>query len=215
MVIDKVGLIPIDKYIDCQSYKLLTKEMTIAYTLRNYSVDLEEYINGLDDNIFIRYDVYKIFNETNPLRIDYDDSRVCFQNHARNRYLKFYEKEYWLHDNDYLFRYMLADEVHHIYPLIFGGCNEITNLIFINKRNHDLLHNNPLENIEKYCHQAVDYLYYIYNTLLYTFIDKYEINKFEDNKKLLVNIINTYIEEEMMYFYSYIIKENGGGNCVA
>ena len=94
-----------------------------------------------------------------------------------------------------------AAHVHHIYPLMHGGNNNIRNLIHVNEYNHALLHNNPLDYIEKYCFQAIDYLMFLYS--YEHFQDIMESNGLFNIRKqeILTKILLEIITDEMLIFY--------------
>ena len=100
-------------------------------------------------------------------------------------------------------------DIHHIFPLIYGGSNNILNLVYISKFTHNVLHNNPLENIEKYCYQAYDYLAYLGYINGFKYLnDLYKIGDYVKSKKLMVQMYKGAIEQEMDKFYEYIQRQN-------
>jgi len=53
--------------------------------------------------------------------------------------------------------------IHHIFPVVYRGVNLFENLVSVSDFQHDILHSNPFEHIEKYCNIAVDYLSFLYS----------------------------------------------------
>jgi len=85
------------------------------------------------------------------------------------------------------------------------GGNNPKNLIGVIGLFHDLLHKNPLQHIEKYCYQAVDYLKYLAYWNIKEIWDKYNVDLFDDNMKR--KIFESGLENEMNLFYEKITEE--------
>ena len=71
---------------------------------------------------------------------------------------------------------------------------------------HTILHNNPLEHIEKYCYQSVDYLRTLIKCKPTYLYEKYKLDQYDDTyfKSQLLKLA---IETEMNDFYGLISEE--------
>jgi len=150
--------------------------------------------------------------------IEKDDlSREYFTKYARKYYGNFIEyveenycdyswnDEFKLSKKDCVFKLLNAKDVHHIFPLVYGGDNSLQNLIHISNYTHKILHMNPLEKIKKYCYQAIDYMYWMCNYNLINVYEKYNIfNLCNNDVNIASKLILNRIEEEMLFFYNYL-----------
>lgn len=178
----KVGLIPIKDYLYILEQRLYCPEYAIEYTRKFYDVDITEYI----DLIFWEFntDIYKYYEEHHQVKVQDDKSRKWFNSYGRKRYSKFY-KSY--KENDKLYdliedRFAVSDVIHHIYPLVYGGSNNLLNLIPVTDRFHKILHKNPYEHEERFCFQAVDYLSYLMSIDKFASIYlEHDLQRYKDN----------------------------------
>lgn len=101
-----------------------------------------------------------------------------------------------------------ASEVHHIHPLMYGGSNQLENLLALSGWTHKLLHRNSLEKHKKYCFHALDYLNYIGNYSFFYHMDKNNIfNKSNGVPEIAGEMMSNVFEEEM-YLYYHELKNN-------
>lgn len=215
----RINNMPISQIINFLSHRSYTQQMTINYIKKHYNLDISEEVKRLENEggkILALWEfsksIYERFLKENP-RDDYEPhSRDYFKNKGRNYYLKFAKWCGHLPNKDFLNTWVSMDEVHHIHPLVYGGSNDLENLIHISKFNHDILHLNPLEKYEKYNHQAICYLWYLYSDWIAEknkwFVEKYDLMRFKDRSpSFLVDMYKASIKEEMSEFYSNLQKE--------
>lgn len=191
------------------SYREFTKQRSIDYINEIYNTDISEVINEYKLLDWLEIDIYDNYRNLNPLPDNYSNDRDYFSNKGRTYYINFIHNIGHLFDKDYLCHLYNSSEVHHIYPLVYGGGNELENLIHINNFHHNLLHENPLENDKRFCFQAIDYLYYINcpwnqdkNKILN---DKYSMEKVKDKSpQYQFNFYKNMISQEMNDFYENI-----------
>lgn len=207
-MIDKIGLIPINAYIRNLDLRNYGSSMIVQYTKNIYELNIEnelrqyEEIHGSLWNGNLN--IYDKFEKENPLSEPDDYSREYFNKYTKKQFNKF-KKINIEFQEDRLVPLFKPKDIHHIFPLMYGGSNKLLNLIYISKFSHDLLHENPLEHIKKYCFQACDYLTYLGSAKGFKFLNKeYDLNKYIDNKILIVQMYKGAIEEEMYKFYKYI-----------
>jgi hypothetical protein len=199
-----MGKVTMEDYLFYLTWKRrFNEELIIKHTYNVYEVDISENINSH----FVWYEekrnIYQTFLNENPLTKNDDYSRQYFNSYARNRYLKFIDHTYFSNE-DCLTHHQDYEEIHHIFPLVYGGSNAIENLIHISHFNHGLLHENPLEKNEKMCHQALDYLGCLYSpqSTLRIFT-KYDIGEF--SYRMTNDIFKSCIREEMRIYYENIL----------
>jgi hypothetical protein len=215
-LIRKVGLIPIDNYIRILDLRNFGRSMIIAYTKKNYNLDITKELQHYENTVGKLWNgdlnIYELFDTNNPFKEIDDGTRKYFNKYGRKRFLKFTDQYEELINEDKAIVTFKPKDVHHIFPLLYGGKSNLLNLTYINNFTHDILHLNPLENISKYCFQAFDYLSYLGSIDLYNLKfsglkllnDKYKISNYLQNKTLLHNMYCGAIEEEMNIFYKYI-----------
>jgi hypothetical protein len=191
-------------------HKHYNKELTNNHIKTFYDLDISDLLDN--DDVFYwvwnKDDIYKEHLTKYPRKEFNEDSRDYFNSRGRSYFLKFIKN----HNEDFVNGLMKTSVVHHVHPLYAGGTNRLENLICISDHNHDLLHMNPMEIIEKYCHQAVDYLWYLYSAWdtdkNKRILDKYKITEIvesnEDNHSFIVDVYLSAIKSEMMEFYKYI-----------
>ena len=193
----------------------------IKYTKEIYDIELTEkdvrsngcesiHLNIIDENIFDE------FRKEKSINIEEDDcSREYFNNKARTQYLNFLKYIKIKYINDFSKNYMKrcfgislrkASEVHHVHPLIYGGNNQLENLLAISGWSHRLLHNNPLEKHKKYCFHALDYLNFIGNYCFFYYMDKNNIFNKSNNVPEVAGIMMSNAFEEEMYLYYHELK---------
>jgi hypothetical protein len=182
--------------------------MIINYTKDIYGLDITEELKQYESEHGKLwngdFNIYDNFDKENPVDTPDDNTRDYFVKHAKKRFEKFIEKHEELQE-DRLLPLFEPKDIHHIFPLVWGGSNKLSNLIYISRFTHDLLHKNPLENIEKYCYQACDYLAYLGWINGFDYLDNlYNLKQHMESKKLLVQMYKGAIEEEMDKFYTYI-----------
>lgn len=175
------------------------KELAIAHTKKIYNVDLTDILNNQTYYWDYKQNNYEAFTQSfNSLRED-DGTRNYFNSHGRRRYERFMSFV-GFNSDDCLSDYFTYSDIHHIFPLGYGGKNNIENLIHLSNFHHDLLHQNPLELNETCCHMAVDYLGYLYHEVnIYKIIVKYELAKY--SREMIPSLLRSCIEEEMRLFY--------------
>lgn len=227
MIYTEINGIPIDVYFRCLNAKGFNKERAINYTKEIYNIDITETFNDKYKYIFYFFsDIFDKFYDNIEFKKG-DTTRKYFNNVAKNKYYKF-ALEYNERGAKYDFfipiqllisgdekanKFFETSVIHHIHPLMYKGTNDIENLINVNDFNHNLLHMNPLEEYKIYCHQAVDYLFYLwdYNTGLKYIYENYIINC---NDKIKHKIIKLAFETEMQTFYKRLEDNlNNGQSC--
>lgn len=197
--------IPLDKYLLILDSRLYDRDYSIEYTKRIYDLDISN-INNQSFRWFTSVNAFDKFNEKYPMP---DKSN---RGSSINRYIRFYKK---YHEPDCVYDLIINcfvkyREVHHILPVCYGGSNELVNLIPVYKRNHNILHKNPLEHIEKYCFQAVDYLSYLWRFKLAESIEDKNLTdqfKVKELTNFHISIAEGVIEEEMDIFYKKIERD--------
>lgn len=191
-------------------HKMLNKELSIKYIKENYHIDISSIIDTYEWD-WIEEDVYSSFIKTHP-REDFNNTRRYFESKGRTYYLNFSKSINYSIKKDQLNGLVKANTVHHIYPLVYGGTNHLENLIQVSTFSHDILHENSREKEERFCHQAVDYLWYLYCPWItdkekYIF-KKYKLNEMND---MAINFkMDSYfaaIKNEMVEFYERINKD--------
>lgn len=198
------------------------EELIINYGKKVYNKDISkilktEYCTELIDGFKLRNNLYDDFSDLNPIKKPDDKSRKYFNACGSKRYIKWIEylnihntnKDYNLKypytERCLILPYLNFTQIHHIYPLNYDGDNSIFNLIHVCDFVHNTLHLNPLEHIEKYCRQAVSYLYYICNFKLFEINKKYNIAKISNsNKELSTKMTFDAINNEMYIFYKQL-----------
>ncbi|MGD6876994.1 HNH endonuclease [Bacillus infantis] len=201
--------IPLPMYLHyLKERRHFNKEIVVSHTKKYYDIDLTD---QLDDYIWsFKFNIYDKHRESFKKRKTDDGSRKYFDTYARDEYYSFMDTTFF-DEEDCLTYFFNHTEIHHIHPLVYGGKSNMENLIHLNSFNHDLLHLNPLESEEKYCHQAVDYLGYLYTELgLRMIIQKYELAKYDD--RMFFSFFTTCIKQEMRNFYDYILEESNRTN---
>ncbi|AWI05943.1 hypothetical protein B9W14_16020 [Clostridium drakei] len=208
-VLSKIGPIPLTEYIDCLNAKNFNRDMAVKYTKKIYDKDISDVAKL---HIFlVNSNVYREFEKQNPISktaiqaLKTYNPREYFSHYTCRRFYKFFAF-IDVGEFDQLTFLMTAEHIHHIYPLTYGGTNKLENLIYVSEFNHKLLHKNPLENIEKYDFQAIDYLWYLYSKKLPELISKYNLKlTFDKSSSFIKNQFKNCIEEEMKIFYDYIV----------
>ena len=219
-MLDKIGLIPLESYIKNLDLRNYGRSMMIRYTKKIYDIDISKEIESFenergdfwngDANIYEQYDI------SNPPSEPDDFTRKYFNNKQKGRFIKFSERHTELKE-DRLIPLFPIQDIHHIFPLMYGGSNKLLNLLYVSSISHDILHMNPLEHIEKYCYQACDYLAYLGSTSLsfgfiksgYTYLNElYNLKEYKDSPTVFMNMYKGAIEEGMNKFYEYISYKN-------
>ncbi|MGM7720705.1 hypothetical protein [Metabacillus sp. Hm71] len=173
------------------------QELIIEHTKKYYDIDLTGIIGGyfydFKDNI------YETFRNNNSNNKEDDGTRKYFDSHGRRYYEKFMNQSCFF-EEDCLTHHQMYTDIHHIYPLVYGGKNNLENLIHLSKFNHDLLHENPFEKNEEDCYRALDYLGYLYSVgKTYDLFHEYNLGRYSD--KTVHDAFKSVIKEEMMKFY--------------
>lgn len=138
----------------------VSKDYAVSYIKSYYDIDLTNVIHETEYDWCIEND-FDIYIEENPFTGEYEDKRDEFANSYRRYYLKFIDWRGWNSEKDGLTPMFHNEAVHHIHPLVYGGDNQLANLMHISNYHHDILHRNPYEAEEKYCHQALVYLWFL------------------------------------------------------
>lgn len=203
------GLFPLHNLIlYLSAHREYNSKMAIDYLNKYYDIDLYKHTHSLEKYFLTTINAYDEFLTENPYPDDFNKtSRDYFNNKGRSHYLKFVNWCGHLPNMDYLNMPVEMDVVHHIHPLVYGGTNELDNLIHICEFNHEVLHMNPLEHIKKYCHQAVDYLWYLHNPYMSDknkkIYHKYNMKNIEDkSNQYKVDFYKSAIKEEMNELYN-------------
>lgn len=207
MSIRYIGFIPIDNYLEYLIYnKKFNRNLAIKYTKDIYNVDIsninfEEYYNG---------NIYEDFEKVYKGKKDNVDKRTreYFTLRGKHKFYKFLEFKHSRLNEDEIFQFTRGDVVHHIHPLIYSNDNSIKNLILISDFHHQILHSNPLEEYKTFSYQAIDYLYYLYNTEKFNELFSSMIDMFKKNNNE-IHILKNFIILEMNKFYTNIQKNNG------
>jgi len=220
-MLDKIGLIPMESYIRNLDLRNYGRSMMINYTKKIYDIDISKEIESFEKRHgnFWNGDanVYEQYDRENPPSEKDDFSRKYFNNKQKGRFIKFIERHTELKEDRLIPLLFSVQDIHHIFPLVYGGSNKLLNLIYISKTSHDILHMNPLEHIEKYCYQACDYLAYLGSTSLsfgfiksgYTYLNElYNLKEYKDSPTVFMNMYKGAIEEGMNKFYEYISYKN-------
>jgi len=189
------------------------KELTIEYIRKNYDLDISDVISSISWWEWNDVNIYEEYTKRNPRKGFKTNERRYFTSRGRSYYIKFAITQWGFWKKDFINHFLETDVIHHIYPLVYGGTNHLENLIHVSSFNHDILHSNPLENIEKYNHQALNYLWYLQfpwttekNQYLF---EKYNLDQMinHESKQYQANILSAAIKQEMNEFYEHI-KEN-------
>jgi hypothetical protein len=218
-LIEKVGLIPIEPYIRNLDLRCYGRDMIIKYTKNIYDLDITEELKIFESkhgNLWCgNLNIFNEFEENNPTKEPDDKTREWFESKQKRRFLKFAKNREEFREDRLIPLFPLQD-IHHIFPLMYGGSNKLLNLMYISKFSHNLLHKNTLENIEKYCYQACDYLAYLggigFGIIASGFNyldDKYKLSNYQNNPHVLLSIYKGAIEEEMYKFYLHIQELEG------
>lgn len=212
-----IGEIPLGNLCYWLNMRSYNREMIINYIKEIYSIDASKEVSNIHKQGKMLFDfstnVYEKFKKENPPKKEDDGTRKWFNYYGRKRYHRFVDQHMWFSCDltkpfCEILNVPIGTVTHHIYPLTYGGTNKLNNLIDINDIFHGILHKNPLEHIEKYCYQALDYLrYIIWNK--YSYIqEKYGLKGLKVNK-LIFDATNLAIENEMLEFYNLIQQEVG------
>lgn len=196
-----IGKMTLHDYLWYMAYRRhFNKDLIIKHTLKYYNIDLTGII---DEYMYdFKYDIYEAFRQRNPLSKEDDKSREFYNTYTRKYYIKFIQNAYFVDDEDNLTHHQKYSEIHHIYPLVYGGDNSLENLIHLSKFNHDLLHENPLEDDEIQCHGAVDYLGCLYGyNQSHKIFRKYNFDNYNDHT--IHDAFKAAIKNEMMEFYNH------------
>lgn len=201
----QINGIPLPAYLYYfQERRRFSKELIISHTKKYYNIDLTDQLE--DYKWGFKFNIYEKHNESFKQRKQDDGCRKFFDTYARDEYYNFMDNAFF-NEEDCLTYFFNHTEIHHIHPLVYGGKSNMENLIHLNSFNHDVLHMNPLESEEKYCHQAVDYLGYLYTELgVSMIIRKYELAKHD--KRMFFDLFKSCIKQEMRAFYDYIMELN-------
>lgn len=202
------GQIPLRELGIWLESRCYNKELIIQYVKDIYDVDItNEDINNCELCFNNNKDVFTYFDEKYPPKTPQENTREWFNKYGRRRYQSFYNK-FVENDNviyDEIINFsQISHHVHHILPLEFDGTNDPKNLIGVITLFHNLLHINPLQHIEKYCYQSVDYLRYLMHSQLITIWKKYNVDMFDEDVKQ--KIFETGLENEMKLFYDKLIN---------
>lgn len=205
--IDKMKLEDYLWYLNFRRH--FNKELTIAHTKKYYNIDLTNILKDVHFFWEYKFNIYEDFYEQNPKAKTEDNTRQYFNLRGRRNYEKFIQTTFYSL-SDCLSPYHSYKEIHHIHPLIYGGNNRIENLIHLSNFNHDLLHENPLEEHDKYCVQSVDYLGTLYSyDKLSEYIREFNFEKYSD--EMMCDLYKACIKEDMRVFYKEKVNEFNDG----
>lgn len=199
-----VGKMKLDEYLWYLNYRrCFNEELTIQHTKKYYDIDLTEIIKDYSLFWTRTNNIYESFYKVNSIKED-KETREHFNTYARNKYLNFMEQSY-LPEEDCLGVYYSYSDIHHIHPLMYGGQNNLENLIHLSEFHHDLLHQNPLEEHEKYCHWAVDYLGSLYcESSMSELIVKYNLVNYPF--EMMADMLKVIYKQEMKNFYTELLN---------
>jgi len=205
-----VGQIPLREMCCWLDQRCYSKDLAIDYIKNIYNIDVSDAIKEYEYYFEFNKNIFDYFNKKYPPKVEDDGTRKYFNKYGKRRYEQFYkcfvENDPQIYDELIDFS-ILSEHIHHIFPLEYGGNSNPKNLIGILSFFHDVLHKNPLQHIEKYCFQAVDYLKYIVYWDVKKMFDEYKLWDYIDKPKLLYKFRKIAIEEEMEIFYEKLIKE--------
>lgn len=211
-----VGKIPLEQMCIWLNMRGYNKKQTIEYINKYYDIDIKEIIENKHkqgDIIFDFYtDIVEKFNIETPTSTPDNGTREWFNYYGRKRYIKFLTnyvdtfKDFNKECFDEILDIPFSTDIHHIYALEYSGTNDLRNLISINTEFHNMLHKNPLEHIEKYCFQAMDYLKYLVKWNLMSIVKKNNLHLIED-EEIRFKVINLAIEKEMKLFYEKLLDK--------
>jgi hypothetical protein len=219
-LIEKVGWIPINNYIKNLDLRNYGRTMIIDYTKDIYELNINEELSNFENKYGDLWNgdlnIYKEYDDKNPVEKPDDKTREWFNKYGRIRFIDFISQYEELSEQDKAIPLNKPKEVHHIFPLVYEGNSDLLNLAYVSIFSHDILHENPLENIQKFCFQAFDYLSFLGSCNLYirefsglSYLNqKYNLEKHMDNKKMLFRTYEGAIEQEMSNFYEYINNQN-------
>lgn len=208
--IEYIGDFAADLFVVYMSeYRKFNKEMIIDYLINVYGckrkiIDNDDKFNSILDrhckqevNIFDEYykqDDYRKYEQSN---------RDYFNNKVKNKYIGFHLDNFG--EKCYISGFLEPYAVHHIFPLQYGGTNQLENLIYISGTMHKILHKNPKEESYTYCQVAVDHL--ILATRGYQWIDMHQAVKESggDLKKATMIYLEK-VEDRMNNFYEKYFK---------
>lgn len=136
-------------------YRKMTSSEIVEHLHDIYSLTLPEIYQS--KNLMKYIDKYK-----NASSI-YDGVSMLNKSYGRDEFNKKIRNEYVKHSNNYfggceLSLYMVPQDVHHCFPIVYGGSNCFKNLFYICNTFHNMLHNNPYEHLREYCFIALDHL---------------------------------------------------------
>jgi len=203
---NNIGNIPLKEY----SYYLgeirkFNREEIISHTTNIYNFDIREYVEKLNYYWTDNKNYYSDFINKFPISIKDNGTREYFDKYSRPNYINFVNT--YLgggFDRDCLQPFLKSSDVHHIYPLVYGGDSQLKNLIHLSTFNHNLLHENPCEKNKIACHMGLDYLGSMYtNEGVYKILKENDI--FNDCKpEMMMDYLKVIIKHKMYDFYEKI-----------
>jgi len=211
-----VGEIPLENLCLWLNMRSYNKQMMIEYIKKYYEIDVTKEIDELHKSHKIIFDfgtnMQEKFNKEYKCSVKDDGTREWFNNYGRRKYERYMEKCLLFSGDfedkfDEILDMQIDVVVHHIHPLQYGGTNDISNLISLNYYYHNILHKNPLEHIEKYCHQAVDYLRYLRRVKADYLNIKYNLDTYKEQPLFGFKVLNLAIENEMDLFYEKLMAK--------
>lgn len=219
ILIKKINGIPLFAYLKCLNARGFNNDLVIKYTKNIYNIEISKEIDKNKNIMHFSDDTFITFYEMNP---DYElnnNDRDYFNSKTKPLFNKFskhagIDKNFDFFCGNFVSQIigcgfkvsetLKTDVIHHIHPLVYGGTNNFENLLCVSRFNHEILHENPKEDIEKYCFQAVDYLFYLWDQSsgAKELIDKYKLR--EIKREIGFDAYLSAIKNEMRLFYSRI-----------
>lgn len=203
--IEWIGDFEADLFVEYMSkYRKFNKEMIIDYLINVYKCKPKIIKNDerfkliLDKFCTQETNIFDEYYKQDDYRKHVQNNRDYFNNKVRGRYIGFHFDNF--DEYCYISGFLFPHDVHHIFPLQYGGTNQLENLIYISGTMHDILHKNPKQNSYEYSHIAVDHL--ILAVRGYRWIDLNEAVK-EANKDLekATDIYLKKVEDRMNKYY--------------
>lgn len=197
--------IPIDYYMKLLgTSKMFSVDRAIEYTNEVYNINISSQIDKfLFQFDYPNEDIYEMFETNHPRKQTLQNTREYFQNQGRNYFLKFLNLYARYFGYDALVWVREASVVHHIHPLVYGGSNDLLNLIHISDILHGIIHENPKEESELHCHRALNYLGYLVSyENFHKIVDKYSLGEYQTDTPIFHKMFKACLEEEMQLYYS-------------
>ena len=162
-LITEIDGIPItkDDYFYMLYNRGFTRELAVNHTNSYYNVPCRSFFNSmLELKHKIDFDINDdIFSDDKKQGTKFIHNNLSKEFVSRQTAISFYRK--------IIDRYDLSNlgmsEIHHIFPVVYGGKNEFHNLVGVSTHIHSLLHDNSWwEQSERLCNKAVDFLCIMY-----------------------------------------------------